>query len=59
MAIRISKDKTGYYNGDKAILTGKKDDKTYSFPLYELEYVEGVHKGQKFWQPVESVEFIN
>ncbi len=54
MAISIDKNGEGYFHGDKAKLTGRKDENTYDIALHELEFVEGRNKGEKFWQSIRT-----
>ena len=51
MAILTDENGIGYSNGYKVRLTGRRDNKTYSIILVEFVYLEGPHKGEKFWKP--------
>ena len=53
--IHINEKKEGYFNGDKCIMTGKKDSTKFSFVICEFEYIEGRLIGEKFWQPENSI----
>jgi len=52
MAITIDENKEGYFHGDKVKLTGKKDETTYSIPIYELIFIEGRFTGETLWQSI-------
>ena len=53
MAITIDKNNEGYFKGDKVRATGREDNTTYSFALFEFVFLEGNHIGEKIWQPQE------
>lgn len=55
MSISINKDGEGYFHGDKCKVTGKLDKTTYSFPIHELVFLDGINKGESFWQPVNTI----
>ena len=52
MAMHVDENKEGYVHGDKAKMTGKKDDTTYSITFYEFIFLEGHLQGETFWQNI-------
>ena len=52
--IHLDESGEGYFKGNRVRTTGRKDVTTYSIDLYELELLEGPHKGEKIWQSVEA-----
>ena len=50
MSIHIHKDGTGYFKGDKVIVTGYEKGET----MVEFQYIEGHRTGELIYQPLES-----
>lgn len=49
--IYVDEKKRGYFKGFKCEQTGRSDKTSYSFEIVEFEFLEGVNKGETFWQP--------
>lgn len=51
--IILDENGVGYFKGQKVKKTDIMDSTTYSFTLVAFELLDGPHKGEHIWQPID------